>query len=168
LIPFSAYDKAKMDYFINFKYLAKSTINTFLPGIIFTEAPLPTSRAINSIFRGYSIDFPLVNGYFSEYWTSFALLFLMFGFLTFPLHFVLGFLMEYFYLLIENSRFSYSQFYSALYLFTIPFLVIFTMGFEHTLLTITVILFQFSFSLISIVFFTNQFINIRKYIKELR
>lgn len=166
LIPFSAYDREKMDYFVNFKYLVKSTINTFLPGVIFTEAPLPISRAINSIFRGYSIDFPLKNGYFSEYWTSFALLFLMFGFLTLPMHFALGFLMEYFYLLIENSRFLYNQFYSALYLFTIPFLVIFTMGFEHTLLTITVVLFQFYFSLISIVFFTNQFMNIRKYIRS--
>ena len=168
LIPFAPYDSVKMEHFINFTYIAKSLANTFLPGNIFHEAPLVTSRAINPIFRGYPIEYPESHGYFSEYWTSFALLFLLFGFLAIPLHFVLGFLMEYIYLLVANSAISYKQYYSVLYLFLIPFLVVFTMGFEHTLLTVAVVTFQFSFAILSINFLTTQFTNIRKYLKGLK
>lgn len=143
LLPFVPYDSSKMNYFINSKYIAKSTVNTFLPGNVFSEAPLITSRAINAIYRGYSIDFIQKNGYFSEYWTSPALLFLLFGFFSIPLHFALGFLMEYFYLALENSSLMFNQHYCALYLFLLPFFTFFTMGIEHTFLTLTVILIQF-------------------------
>lgn len=155
LIPFSEYDSSKMDYFINFKYIAKSTVNTFLPGNIFSEAPLITSRAINLIYRGYSLDFIKKSGYFSEYWTSPALLFLLFGFFSIPLHFALGFLMEYFYLVLENSSLMFKQHYCALYLFLLPFYTFFTMGFEHTLLTLAVNLLQFSL-FFSIIYFLGK------------
>ena len=76
--------------------------------------------------------------------------------------------MEYIYLLVANSAISYKQYYSVLYLFLIPFLVVFTMGFEHTLLTVAVVTFQFSFAILSINFLTTQFTNIRKYLKGLK
>ena len=158
LLPFTAYDSSKMKQIINFKYIAKSTVNTFLPGNVFSEAPLITSRAINVIYRGYSIDFIQKNGYFSEYWTSPALLFILFGFFSIPLHFALGFLMEYFYLALENSSLMFKQQYCALYLFLVPIFTLFTMGFEHTLLTLTVHLLQFSvfFFIISFIVKTSQ------------
>ena len=158
LIPFSDYDSSKMKYFINLKYIAKSTVNTFLPGNVFSEAPLITSRAINAIYRGYSIDSVQKGGYFTEYWTSPALLFLLFGFFSIPLHFALGFLMEYFYLVLEGSSLMFKQHYCALYLFLLPFFTFFTMGFEHTFLTLSVHLLQFSlfFFIISFLVRTSQ------------
>jgi len=42
------------------------------------------------------------------------------------------------------------------------------MGFEHTLLIVVVVTFQFSFAILNINFFTTQFTYIRKYLKGLK
>jgi len=143
LIPYGYVNVTNKEKILNLTYIYKSTINTFLPGNPYSEAPLISSRAINVIYRNFDYDYPLTHGYFSEYWTSSALLFILFGAISIPAHFIIGFIIELGMTLLQRSSFEFSIPLQILYLFLLPFHIIFSMGIEHTLLTIVVVALQF-------------------------
>jgi len=62
-------DSIALAKYMNFSYMAKSIVNSALPGMPYLEAPLSTSRVINIIYRNYDERHVLNSGYFSEYWT---------------------------------------------------------------------------------------------------
>jgi hypothetical protein len=135
LLPAIPRDKVLLEKYTDVKYIIKSSINSITPGTPFHEAPLSTSRAINIIYRGVPEDFVLTHGYFTEFWTSFALFFLMFGLLGIPLHFLIGLALLSGYSYISKMKHNYVSFMLIYYVLLVPSLFLFTMGIDHSILT---------------------------------
>jgi hypothetical protein len=72
-------DSSALEKYMNIPYIAKSVVNSALPGMPYIEAPLSTSRVISIIYRSYDELLILNSGYFSEYWTLWGLAFVLFG-----------------------------------------------------------------------------------------
>lgn len=148
LLPYSKKNDLEFEAYINHKYILKSTLNYLLPGVPYPEASISTSRLINHIYRGVSIEHIKNFGYFSEYWTSYALLFLMFGFISIFIHFLIGFLLEFFYEVISCTRIVNPSWLLSFYLPMIPPLILFSMGIDHTISTIFILSIQIFFTLV--------------------
>ena len=158
LLPYVPRDEIALKKYITVEYIIKSSINSILPGSPYSEASLSTSRAINIIYRGYLEEFVSLHGYFSEFWTSFALFFLMFGLLSIPLHFFIGLFLQFSYSYFSKIKSNISSLMGIYYLFSVPSLILFTMGIDHTVLTFTVAYIQL-FTFIIIYKILNTFFN---------
>ena len=142
LLPYTPRNESLLKKYVSWEYIFKSTINSIYPGTLFQEAPLSTARAINVIYRKYTENFVLSNGYFSEFWTSFALLFFLFGLLVIPIHFFIGLGLQFGYTFFSKMKYNYNIFLLASYLYLAPIFILFTMGIDHTIQSILVVFFQ--------------------------
>lgn len=71
-------DPAEKARYLSLGYAAKSIINTFMPGALFPEEELSTSRAHSIVYRGIK-GITHLSAYNSEYWTLWGLGYLLFG-----------------------------------------------------------------------------------------
>jgi hypothetical protein len=136
--------------FMNLGYAAKNMVNSAVPGTVFPEAQLNTSRVVSICYRGMTASEVFVAGYHSEYWTIWGLALVMFGwwggliFLT-----VSGILLHVMYAIVW--RFfptGVKGYYATLYVFLLPWLVIFTMGLDHSVNTTILVGAQLGFALL--------------------
>lgn len=130
-------DPKALEKYMNFKYIAKSIANSALPGLPFSEASLSTSRVINIIYRGYEEKFVLNSGYFSEFWTIWGLAYIFFGWWGGVIGLLLsGFVLHAAYIKGANLCGKYSVYYKATFLFVVTPTVCFSMGIDHSIITI--------------------------------
>ena len=145
---------AAKSHYLSLDYGIKSIINFIVPGIIFPEAELSTSRVIPIVYRGVTEEYVKNHSYFSEFWTLWGLASAIFGrgqgvaFI-----FVVGILMQTMYILIEKTSDPYRIFLGSCYLLLVPGLVFSSQGIDHTITTILVRYLQGIFSLIIIYLF---------------
>lgn len=71
-------NQEKMEKYMNLTYSIKNIINFLVPGTIYYEAEIMTSRVIGIIYRG-APDVSMYSGYFSEYWTLWGLSYVYYG-----------------------------------------------------------------------------------------
>ena len=161
LLPYTPRNESLLKKYVSWEYIFKSTINSIYPGTLFQEAPLSTSRVINIIFRGYSESYVLSNGYFSEFWTSFALLFIIVGLLVIPIHFLIGLALQFGYTFLTRVNYKFGVILAASFLFIVPILTVFTMGIDHSIQTLLIVSCQ-TISFFSIYKLAVFFINIFK------
>ncbi len=130
------------DKYMNVNYAAKSILNS-VPGTIFKEAELNTSRVVNIIYRGVDEEYVLKSGYFSEVWTIWGLFSVVFGWWGGLIAlFTTGFVMEIIYNVGAQFFGVYSIYYRAWFLFVVPRVVYFSSGIDHTFMTVLVLMLQ--------------------------
>jgi len=135
-------DRDAKDKYMNVMYAAKSILNS-VPGTIFKEAELNTSRVVNIIYRGVDEEFVLKHGYFSEVWTIWGLFYVVFGWWGgLVAFFTTGFVMEIIYNVGAQFFGVYGIYYRAWFLFVVPRVVYFSSGIDHTFMTVLVLLLQ--------------------------
>jgi len=123
--------KAKIE-FINIRYITKSIINTLVPGVVFKDASISTSRLIAILYRGFSLDYVKSNGYFSEFYTPWGIFFLLFGWWGGLVGlFICGFLIHSIYLLILYCSKTLNVYLGGLYLLIVPSLFYGCSGIDH-------------------------------------
>ena len=143
LLPYASKNREAFQKFSSPEYIFKSTANAILPGNPFSDSLLSTSRSINIIFRGASEKVVLSSGYFSEFWTSFSLFFLLFGFFSVGIHFLIGLFLHVGYVCISKIKSNYVVPMLVFYTYLCPGLILFTMGIDHTIQTFLVLSIQF-------------------------
>ncbi len=132
-------DPANIEKYINLTYAFKSIVNT-VPGTPFPEAILNTSRVVNIVYRGYSEDFVVSHGYFSEYWTIWGLAVLLFGWWAgFIALFIGGLMLQMVYSKGALYCGMFGNYYKAFFLFYVLPLAYFSMGIDHTITTLIVL-----------------------------
>jgi hypothetical protein len=120
--------------FMNIAYVAKSTANALLPGDIFPEATLNTSRLVTVLFRGFSEEYVKTHGYFSEYYSPWGIFFLIFGlWKSLFMLLISGFLINFAYWAIQLFCRRYRYYLGALFLLTFSYLFYANMGIDHWL-----------------------------------
>jgi len=130
-------DSKALDKYMNFSYIAKSVLNSALPGMPYLDAPISTSRTLNVIYRDYDELLLLKNGIFSEYWTIWGLAFALFGWWGgLIMLFISGFLLHILY--IRGAIFfgKYSLYYKSSFLFLGTSVTFLSMGIDHSIVTI--------------------------------
>lgn len=143
LLPYASKNEDAFQKFSSPEYIFKSTANAILPGNPFSDALLSTSRSINIIFRGASEKVVLSSGYFSEFWTSFSLFFLFFGFFSIGIHFLIGLFLHVGYVCISKIKSNFVVPILVFYTYLCPGLILFTMGIDHTIQTFLILSIQF-------------------------
>lgn len=131
-------DNQCLTRFMNVQYVLMNVANSLAPGEVFPEAKINTSRVFSVCYRGMSFNELLTSGYNSEFWTIWGLGFLMFGWWG-GLAFLLasGVVMHVFYAIVWKwFPKNVEPYYATLYVFTFPFLVVLSMGLDHTVNTI--------------------------------
>jgi hypothetical protein len=116
-------DPAAKAKYLNLQYPLKNIANLLVPGTVFPEAQLSTSRAIDVIYRGGD-EVGMYERYFSEFWTLWGLAYAYFGYLggLFVIFF-LGFIIHSLYAIIIMLFSGMLQFYLRIW-----FLLYVTMG----------------------------------------
>lgn len=134
----NADNEAKAKY-INLKYVAKSIINFFVPGEIYPEAALNTSRVFPIMYMGFTEEYVKTHGYFSQIYTAWGLAFLFCGWWGGLLAlFFIGFFIHYLYLCIMKISGKYWYYCGACFLFLVPSLLYFSQGIDHSITTVAV------------------------------
>jgi len=156
-------DSIALAKYMNFSYMAKSIVNSALPGMPYLEAPLSTSRVINIIYRNYDERHVLNSGYFSEYWTIWGIALIYFGWWGGLIAlFASGFVLHAFYSRGAIFLGQYSLYYKSSFLFLVTPAAILSMGIDHSIVTIMTL----SLQIISILILLRLFdVVIRKIIK---
>ncbi len=130
-------DAAALSKYMNFPYLAKSIVNSILPGTPFLEAPLSTARVINIIYRNYDEIYVLNSGYFSEYWTIWGIALIHFGWWGGLIALFAGGFM--FHILYSRGATFFGQYYlyyKSSFLFLMTSTAFMSMGIDHSIVTI--------------------------------
>jgi len=129
--------------YMKLDYALKSIMNYIVPGVIFQEAELDTSRVLAIIYRGFSEDYVKSHGHFSEFWTGWGLAYVLFGWygglaaLCFA-----GFVLQLFYVLVHVISGKYRAYLASWYILLAPMLVYASSGLDHTVTTAGVLLLQ--------------------------
>ena len=63
LLPYANKNDGAFKKYINYEYFFKSTLNSLVPGVLYPDATISTSRLINVIFRNVSIEHIKKYGY---------------------------------------------------------------------------------------------------------
>ena len=131
-------DLRAKDKYMNLMYAVKSILNT-VPGTIFKEAELNTSRVINIIYRGGDEEQAKV-AYFAEFWTIWGLWFVVFGWWGgLVALFATGFVMEMIYSVGAEFFGVYKTYFRAWTLCILIPVVYFSMGIDHSFITVVVL-----------------------------
>jgi len=145
--------------FMNLEYESKNIVNSVVPGMIFPEAQLNTSRVVSVCYRGMTVSEIFASGYHSEFWTIWGLALVMFGWwggLIFLM--VSGVLLHSMYAVVWKFFPSMVRpYYATLYVFLLPWLVIFTMGLDHSVNTTIIVGAQLGFVLLLVACITRLF-----------
>ena len=139
--------------FLNHKYFFKNIVNYLVPGNIFSDAVLNTSRVFSICYRGMSDGQVLnVSGYNSEPWTMWGLALLLYGWWGGLLFiFTCGFAMHaIFYLIRRSLPSAVAPYFATTYVFLMPPLLFVTFGLDHLVNTFIAVTVQLSFVLLLI------------------
>lgn len=130
--------------YMNLLYPIKNIINYLVPGIVFPEAQIMTSRVIDIIYRG-SYEPGMYERQFSEFWTLWGLAYVYFGWLGGLLAILFaGFIIHSLYALIIILFSGLYQFYLSLWFLGCGTIgVILNMGFDSAFTAIFFTLLQF-------------------------
>lgn len=135
---------AAKDRYANISYITKSVINT-VPGVVYPEAQLNTSRAVTVLYRGEK-EGRLLGGkmsMFSEFYTIWGVAFLFVGWWGgLAAMFVSGFAFILCYLISRKVGGVYQPYIGALFLFIAPSALFFTMGVDHSLQLVGIEIFR--------------------------
>lgn len=122
--------------FMNLTYAAKNIVNLLVPGVIFKDAELNTSRLISVLYRGISETYVKNSGYNSEFYTPWGIFFLIFGWWNGLLMlFFAGVCVQLTYLLIMRFGRKYRHHIGALCLLIFSNLFYSNMGIDHWIAT---------------------------------
>jgi hypothetical protein len=134
-------DPGAFEKYTAFAYIAKSTAN-FIPGTLFADAKLNTSRVFGIIYRGDTEKDVMARPYVSEYWTMWGITFVEFGVVGGLLSiFAAGILMQLVFNGIGGDK-PRAQRYKAWFLFVILLHALNTMGVDHMIATIAILFVQ--------------------------
>lgn len=140
-------NQASLDKYMSSEYIVKSIVN-YLPGTPFPKAELNTSRVLNIVYRGFDEDYVRTHGYEAQLWTMWGLGFVIFGWLGGLLAiFAGGFVLGMSYCLICRWHGAYQPYAKAWFLYTVPPIVIFTHGIDHSLNVLLLTLWSFYLAL---------------------
>lgn len=129
--------------YMNVEYAIKNIINYCVPGSMFPEAELGTSRVMAIIYRGFTEEYVRSHGYFSEIWTAWGLSYVLFAWWggLFSL-FVAGFVIHAGYVFMLQSSGKFSSYLVSWYLFLVPPLFYASGGLDHYMTTVLVYFLQ--------------------------
>lgn len=134
---------AMLAKYMNVEYLAKSIANN-APGTPFPEAELSTSRVLNIVYRGFTEEYVKTHGYEAQIWTMWGLSYSLLGWWGGLLGmFGGGLILGLAYSFICQWSFAYQPWMKAWFLFSVPPLVIFTHGIDHSVNAVGFSLWQF-------------------------
>lgn len=136
VLPEQPANIAAMEKYMTLPYAGYSILNV-LPGTPFPEAKLSTSRVPSIIYRGFSEEYVLTHGYFSEYWTMWILALLMAGWwYGLIVIFGIGLTLQTLFTKADSVSVLYGAYFKCfLLVFALP-LVYFSMGIDHTFLSL--------------------------------
>ncbi len=134
---------AMLAKYMNVEYLAKSIANN-APGTPFPEAELSTSRVLNIVYRGFTEEYVKTHGYEAQIWTMWGLSYSLLGWWGGLLGmFGGGLILGLAYSFICQWGCTYRPWMKAWFLYTVPPLVIFTHGIDHSVNAVGFSLWQF-------------------------
>jgi hypothetical protein len=131
IISADADPSAKLKY-MNLAYTAKNIVNSLLPGVVFADAEISTSRVIPILYHVFTEDYLKGAGYSSDFYTPWGLFFLIFGWWggLFMLSIAsLGVYFTYFIIMRFGGKFRYHM--GALCLLSVSNLFFANMGMDH-------------------------------------
>lgn len=144
--------------FLNYQYALKNTANYLVPGNIFSDAIINTSRIFSICYREMSLEHVInVSGYNSEPWTMWGLALLLHGWWGgFIFMFVCGVALHTLYFLIcRTMPCLIAPYFAVLYVFLAPGLLLINFGLDHLVNTLIAVGLQLTIFLLH--FFWGQF-----------
>ncbi len=122
---------AKSKY-MNMSYAGKNIANLILPGVVFKDAEMNTSRVIPVLYGVLSDDYLEGGGYYSDFYTPWGIFFLIFGWWTgWFMLLVAGMGIHFLYLFMMRFGGKYRYHAGALCLATFSQLFYSNMGIDH-------------------------------------
>jgi hypothetical protein len=144
--------------FMNLSYNTKSIINALVPGDIFPDATVNTSRLVTVLYRGFSEKYVKTHGYFSEFYTPWGIFFLLFGWWKGLLMLSLSsFFIHSVYWVVQSFFGRYRYYFAALSLLTFSGLFFGNMGIDHWISNSILLFVSTVFALVDFHFFTFLF-----------
>jgi len=140
ILSIPAEPSAKSRY-MNMSYAGKNIVNLILPGVVFKDAEISTSRVIPVLYRAFSDDYLKAGGYYSDFYTAWGIFFLIFGWWTgWFMLLVAGTVVHFAYLLIMRFGGKYRYHMGALCLLIVSYALYLNMGIDHWISTSVMIL----------------------------
>jgi hypothetical protein len=131
MLSIPAEPSAKSKY-MNMSYAFKNIINLLVPGVVFKEAEINTSRVIPVLYRTFSDEYLQGGGYCSDFYTPWGIFFLIFGWSTgWFMLIVAGMMIHLIYLLMIGFGGKYRYHLGSLSLCTFSSLFYANMGIDH-------------------------------------
>jgi len=135
ILSIDAEPQAKSKY-MNMSYAGKNIVNLLLPGVVFKDAEINTSRVIPVLYRSFSDDYLKVGGYSSDFYTPWGVFFLIFGWWKgWFMLLVAAMGVHLVYLFTMHFRGKYRYYMGALCLFSVSHLFYANMGIDHWIAT---------------------------------
>ncbi len=131
ILSIDAEPQAKSKY-MNMSYAGKNIANLLLPGVVFKDAEVNTSRVIPVLYRAFSDDYLKAGGYASDFYTPWGIFFLIFGWWKGWFMLLLaatGVQLTYFFMMRFGGKFRYHM--GSLCLFSVSNLFFANMGMDH-------------------------------------
>ncbi len=171
MLSISADPSAKSKY-MNLSYAGKNILNLILPGVVFKEAEISTSRVIPVLYRNFSDEYLKGGGYYSDFYTAWGIFFLVFGWWAgWFMLLVAGICVHFTYLLIMRFGGKFRYHMGALCLLLLSNSLYLSMGIDHWIANAVMILGSgaialFLFKLVEFIFrglFMRKSLVIREY-----
>jgi len=148
ILSIDAEPKAKAKY-MNMSYAAKNIANLILPGVVFKDAEINTSRVLPILYRAFNDEYLETGGYASDFYTPWGIFFLIFGWWK-------GWLMLFAaaagahgaYLLTMRFSGRFRYYMGALCVFSVSYMFFCNMGIDHWISCSVLILVSGAISLI--------------------
>jgi len=129
--------------YLNWLYYTKNVVNFLLPGDPFEEARLNSSNAFGICYRG--ADVTTMPSYHSEIWTLTGLAKVMSHGHETTICLVLGIIFGMISRALQGRRGCYNQMVYSFWVYAFPFVTLFTMGVDHSIITCIIFLLRMAF-----------------------
>ena len=140
ILSINAEPRAKAKY-MTMSYAGKNIANLLLPGVLFEDAEINTSRVIPVLYRAFSDDYLNVGGYSSDFYTPWGVFFLVFGWWKgWFMLLVTAMSVHLMYSLVMRFGGKFRYYIGASYLLSVAYLFFANMGIDHWIASSAIIL----------------------------